>query len=132
MQFFPHAGISTSYRLTDMATSFKRTEKELSALRAGYISEAAAKIRDLMEQHGVTINDLQVKQPGSRGTRAGSTLKKAQGTPAAKRTSPLKGRKLELSPKYRNPKTGQTWTGHGRPPGWISVAKNRSKFLIQQ
>ncbi|MBW5284179.1 H-NS histone family protein [Burkholderia gladioli] len=115
-----------------MATSFKRTEKELSALRAGYISEAAAKIRDLMEQHGVTINDLQFKQPRSRGTRAGSTLKKAQGTPAAKRTSPLKGRKLELSPKYRNPKTGQTWTGHGRPPGWISVAKNRSKFLIQK
>src|SRR5258708_3610811 len=32
--------------------------------------------------------------------------------------------------KYRDPKTGATWTGHGRAPSWIAAAKNRDKFLV--
>lgn len=34
-------------------------------------------------------------------------------------------------PKYRNAATGQTWTGMGKPPGWIASAANREDFLIQ-
>jgi len=33
-------------------------------------------------------------------------------------------------PKYQHPKTGATWTGHGRAPAWLAEAKERSKFLI--
>jgi DNA-binding protein H-NS len=33
-------------------------------------------------------------------------------------------------PKYQNPKTGGTWTGHGRAPAWVAEAKDRNKFLI--
>jgi DNA-binding protein H-NS len=33
-------------------------------------------------------------------------------------------------PKYQHPKTGATWTGHGRAPTWIANVKDRSKFLI--
>ncbi|WP_342802414.1 H-NS family nucleoid-associated regulatory protein [Paraburkholderia panacisoli] len=29
-----------------------------------------------------------------------------------------------------NPKTGETWSGHARPPAWIKDVKDRSKFLI--
>lgn len=32
--------------------------------------------------------------------------------------------------KYRNPQTGATWTGRGRPPAWIAGAKDRDAFLI--
>ncbi|WP_442873318.1 H-NS family nucleoid-associated regulatory protein [Cupriavidus sp. USMAA2-4] len=32
--------------------------------------------------------------------------------------------------KYRNPKTGQTWSGRGRAPAWIG--KQRERFLITQ
>ncbi|MFM0260580.1 H-NS family nucleoid-associated regulatory protein, partial [Paraburkholderia sediminicola] len=32
--------------------------------------------------------------------------------------------------KYRDPKSGATWTGHGRAPQWIASAKNRDKFLV--
>ena len=35
-----------------------------------------------------------------------------------------------MPPKYINPKTGETWSGHARPPGWIANVKDRSKFLI--
>jgi len=36
----------------------------------------------------------------------------------------------EAPPKYQHPKTGATWTGHGRAPAWIAGAKDRTKFLI--
>jgi hypothetical protein len=32
--------------------------------------------------------------------------------------------------KYRDPKTGAEWTGHGRAPAWIKGVKDRTKFLI--
>ena len=31
--------------------------------------------------------------------------------------------------KYRNPKTGETWSGRGRSPAWLA-GKNRERFLI--
>ncbi|MEM5340064.1 H-NS family nucleoid-associated regulatory protein [Paraburkholderia azotifigens] len=34
------------------------------------------------------------------------------------------------TPKYRDPKSGATWSGRGRAPAWLSGAKDRSKFLI--
>ena len=33
------------------------------------------------------------------------------------------------TPKYRDPVTGKTWSGHGRAPAWI-VGKNREEFRI--
>ncbi|WP_321967201.1 H-NS histone family protein [Burkholderia cepacia] len=35
-----------------------------------------------------------------------------------------------VPPKYRDPKTGATWSGRGKAPRWISGAKNRGRFLI--
>ena len=32
--------------------------------------------------------------------------------------------------KYRDPASGKTWTGRGKPPLWIQGAKDRSAFLI--
>lgn len=34
-----------------------------------------------------------------------------------------------LPPKYRNPETGQTWSGKGRAPNWL-IGRNRDDFLI--
>ncbi|MDF3080762.1 H-NS histone family protein [Burkholderia sola] len=33
--------------------------------------------------------------------------------------------------RYRDPKTGATWSGRGREPGWIK-GKKRERFLIEQ
>ena len=38
-------------------------------------------------------------------------------------------RKAPLPPKYRDPKTGETWSGRGRPPGWLA-GRNKERFLI--
>ncbi|WP_425273663.1 H-NS family nucleoid-associated regulatory protein [Paraburkholderia hospita] len=34
------------------------------------------------------------------------------------------------APKYRDPKSGATWSGRGPAPAWLAGAKDRSKFLI--
>ncbi|WP_342802419.1 H-NS family nucleoid-associated regulatory protein [Paraburkholderia panacisoli] len=33
--------------------------------------------------------------------------------------------------KYRNPKSGATWSGRGRAPEWLASAKDRTRFLIE-
>ncbi|MDR5741256.1 MULTISPECIES: H-NS family nucleoid-associated regulatory protein [unclassified Caballeronia] len=32
--------------------------------------------------------------------------------------------------KYRDPKSGATWSGRGKAPAWLAGAKDRNKFLI--
>jgi DNA-binding protein H-NS len=47
--------------------------------------------------------------------------------PAGKTRSSTAGNKV--APKYRDPATGNTWTGRGKAPKWID-GKDRAKFLI--
>ena len=35
------------------------------------------------------------------------------------------------APKYRDPKSGATWSGRGPAPAWLAGAKDRTKFLIE-
>lgn len=35
------------------------------------------------------------------------------------------------APRYRDPATGSTWTGRGKPPNWI-LGKDRQQYLIFQ
>jgi DNA-binding protein H-NS len=52
----------------------------------------------------------------------------------AKKTRADAGKKAE--PKYRDPKTGETWTGRGRPAGWLKAyldaGKKKEDFLIKK
>jgi DNA-binding protein H-NS len=48
--------------------------------------------------------------------------------PATERKS-RRSKGEKVSPKYRNPETGDTWTGRGREPGWIK-GKNRDNFVL--
>jgi len=36
----------------------------------------------------------------------------------------------QLTVKYRDPETGATWSGRGRPPKWIA-GKDRSSFVVK-
>jgi DNA-binding protein H-NS len=35
------------------------------------------------------------------------------------------------APKFRDPESGATWTGRGKPPNWIK-GKERAGFLIPE
>lgn len=75
-----------------------------------------AQIHGLMKKHGLTLDDL----------RSGAGTSKAATKTAGKSPS---GKSASVA-RYRDPKTGAEWTGHGRAPAWIAKAKNRDRFLI--
>jgi DNA-binding protein H-NS len=84
-------------------------------------SAVIERIRGIMEKHGLTVADVVAHLGEKRGARGASKGNAAQ--------VGLQG-KGKLPPKYRNPATGETWSGHARPPRWIAGVKDRSRFLI--
>lgn len=54
-------------------------------------------------------------------------LSQADVFPATRTKRSTKGQVVE--PKYRDPATGSTWTGRGKPPSWIKD-KDRAQFAI--
>lgn len=74
------------------------------------------RIRELMETHRLTPDDIAAHFGKRTSGRKGSTASKASGHTVAA--------------KYVNPKTGATWTGRGRAPEWIANVKDRTRFLI--
>lgn len=90
---------------------------------------AIKKVVALMKKLGVTVADLQGVTPrgkGRRGRPAGNG--KDNGARKAKRAR----RKVAI--KYRDDK-GNTWTGRGKTPRWLTAAekagKNRDQFKVQ-
>ncbi|WP_321935215.1 H-NS histone family protein [Paraburkholderia sp. J8-2] len=77
---------------------------------------ALAKIRDLMIKHDVTLEQIE-----------GALSKKGRGASVAKKGATSSGAPIA---KYRNPKTGATWSGRGRRPAWMGK-RNFDRFLIE-
>lgn len=95
----------------DIKAQITRLEKEAELAREKELKEVIALIREKIAMYGLTSADLGLKDGKAKGKSAPKPLARA--------------------PKYRDPKTGKTWTGHGKPPGWIAGAKNRDIFLIE-
>ena len=96
-----------------MAT-YKELLKQQEALalqveeaRKREISDTVTKVRQMVSEFGLTERDIFPSGRKSGGTRTGG----------------------KVAPKYRDPATGQTWTGRGKAPKWID-GKDRSKYLI--
>lgn len=80
-------------------------EEQIQSARQKEVAEAVAKIRALVADFGLTAEDI-FTTPKQKSTRAA------------------------VDPKYRDPATGNTWTGRGKPPVWIKD-KDRSQFEIK-
>lgn len=90
--------------------------KEIAALQAQAAEEqlaakkaAVAEIKAMMAEKGVTLDDL-------------------AGRPSRGRVAPGKsdGRKAVL-PKFKNPATGETWSGRGQQPRWLRALVGAGK-----
>ena len=110
--------------LEKIQANIKKLQAQADALIAKEAQAAVDQIRKIMLAHGLTTEDIEAKAKAKREAKA---AKSSTSKVKAKATSSLKSR---TSPKYLHPKTGATWTGHGRAPAWIAEAKDRSKFLI--
>lgn len=89
-------------------------EAQLAEVRSTEVAGVIEKIQSLMAEFGLSLEDIQGKR--RRGRPAGSGAAKAAKEP--------------LPPKYRDPKTGKTWSGRGRAPAWLG--KNPNRFLIAE
>lgn len=82
-------------------------ESKAKEARAAEITGAKAQIAEIMTTYGLTLDDL-------RGIKQSKSSKVRQPVPA----------------KYKNPETGETWTGRGRAPLWLA-GKSKEDFLIK-
>lgn len=84
-------------------------EQQIAAARVRETADAIAKVRALIADFELTSEDIFPSASKTRGS-----AKKAGG---------------KVPPKYRNPQTGETWTGRGKAPRWIQD-KDRAAFAI--
>jgi DNA-binding protein H-NS len=80
-------------------------EKQILEAKAREKAEGVAKAKAIIEQYKLTAADIFAR-------------KGLAGSPGGK-----------VAPKYRNPATGETWTGRGKAPKWIE-GQDRSQFTI--
>ncbi len=80
--------------------------------------KAVGQVVALMRKLGVTPEDLGAHRP--RSTR-GRPAKKAAKKAAKKRVG------KPVAPKFRNAKTGDTWSGRGRTPRWLAALEAQGK-----
>lgn len=82
----------------------EKLEAQLEEARQAEVAAVIAQIQSVMADYGLTVDDLSARR----------RRKKAQPATA----------------KYRDPKTGKTWSGRGRAPAWLG--KNRDRYLIAE
>ncbi|CAB3738688.1 MULTISPECIES: H-NS histone family protein [Paraburkholderia] len=92
----------------DLKAQIAKLQAQADEARRTEVDNVVADIRQKIAEYGLTAQDL------------GFAV-------AAKRGRPPK--KAPLPAKYQDPKSGNTWSGRGKPPKWI-VGKNRERFLI--
>jgi DNA-binding protein H-NS len=93
----------------DLKAQIAKLQTQAEEARRAEVEGVIAEIRSKMTEFGLTAEDLGF-------------------APAVRRGRPPK--KTPLPPKYMDPKSGNTWSGRGKPPKWIS-GKNRDRFLIE-
>lgn len=92
----------------DLKAQIAKLQAQAEEARRTEVDNVIADIRQKIAEYGLTAQDL------------GFAV-------AAKRGRPPK--KAPLPAKYQDPKSGNTWSGRGKPPKWI-VGKNRERFLL--
>jgi DNA-binding protein H-NS len=110
--------------LEQIQAKMKKLQVQADALIAKKAQAAVDQIRKIMLAHGLTTEDIEAKAKAKREAKA------ANGSASKVKVKAASSLKSKTPPKYLHPKTGATWTGHGRAPAWIAEVKDRSKFLI--
>lgn len=116
-----------------MATTLASIRKQIADLEKraeALIKEEAqgviAKVRELIDRYGLSPEDLGFGGD-AKAAKASKAGRRAAAKPGRKKKAPAKAAGV---PMYRDPKSGKTWTGRGKPPAWIAGAKSREAFLI--
>jgi len=101
----------------------EKLRKQAAALQQKKRKPVIQSIIRSMKEYEITPEEIAAAF-GKPGTTRGRAPKKT-GT----------GPRGPVPAKYKNPETGATWTGRGKPPRWVvdaeSAGKARDEFLIK-
>ncbi len=92
--------------LPELMAQKEALEKRIAEARRTERAEAIRQVKTLMDQYGLTAADLNAKAGAGR-TRKGSKV------PA----------------KYRDPTSGDSWSGRGLQPKWLKAALANGRKL---
>ena len=96
--------------LSDLLAQKAALEKQIADFQKEQRGEAISKVKALMAEYGLTLADI-----GSKPAPVVSV--------APKKAS------VKVAAKYRNPATGDTWSGRGLKPKWLAAALADGKSL---
>lgn len=100
----------TAYK--DLIRQIESLTKQAEEIRKAELASVIAEIKRTMAAHGLTIADLRPDVGAKPGKKT----------------------HLKVAVKYRNAVNGETWTGRGRTPKWLTAAEaggaSRKSFLI--
>lgn len=95
---------------TELKAQAEALLKQAEVARRAEIASVVAEIQARMKEYGITLDDLKGRAKKTKARTA-------------------------VAAKYRNPATGESWSGRGRTPKWLAEeqAKGRSReaFLVK-
>ncbi|RKP58537.1 H-NS family nucleoid-associated regulatory protein [Pararobbsia silviterrae] len=100
----------SSYK--ELLAQREKLEQQIEEAKEREFTAVVEDIKQKMADYGVTLADLGIN--AGRGAKLGKVRARAG-----------------VAPKYRDPNSGSTWSGRGKPPKWIA-GQNRDQFLIQK
>jgi DNA-binding protein H-NS len=117
--------------LLQLQKQMSQLQTELDRVRRAEAHTVIARMQKDIATYGITAEDLGFvgASSTSASTPAAPVAKRTRG-PNKKAGAPLAGEKAPSAAKFRDPKSGKTWTGRGKPPLWIAGKKDRTPFLI--
>lgn len=102
--------LMTTYK--ELLNQRAELEKQIEAVRKEAIAAAITEARAIVIEYKLTEEDIFSSKRITRTSITGHVAK-------------------TVAPKYRDPITGATWSGRGKPPLWIA-GQDRLSFLIQE
>ncbi len=98
--------------LKELMAQRQAIDRQIEQTKKQDRSGAIAKVRALMDEYGLSVDDL--------GKKAAAKRKTGKGT--GKSTG-------KVAPKFRNTSTGETWSGRGLQPRWLKAALASGKKI---
>jgi DNA-binding protein H-NS len=88
--------------LKEIQAQIDQLQRQAAEQRDHELSGAMKQIRDLMQEYGINVDDLQVVRKKGAPKKSTAVL-------------------------FRNPETGNTWSGRGRMPNWLT-GQDKERF----
>jgi DNA-binding protein H-NS len=98
----------TKNQLTELLAQKAVLEQQIADVQREQRSDAVAKVKAMMAEYGLTLADI--------GSSKVAAPKKAASKVAA---------------KFHNPATGDTWSGRGLKPKWLTAALASGRALSE-